>query len=104
MTTATIPQHMVALAEANRVRFARAQLCRDLNAGRKKFIPLILDPPEYAENMKVMQLLKARRRVARLTALRIMRTMNMHEHRTLGSLTERQRRQLAAYLRSKGWE
>ena len=40
---------MEALKRANNIRSARAQLKRDLKAGKVKIQTLLLDPPEYVQ-------------------------------------------------------
>ena len=48
----TQSQRKLALKRANEVRTARAQLKRDLKAGRRSIHDLLLDPPEYVETMR----------------------------------------------------
>ena len=50
---------MEALARANDIRSRRAQLKRDLKAGRQPIHELLLEPPEYLETAKVFDLLLA---------------------------------------------
>ena len=50
---------MDALARANEIRSQRAQLKRDLKAGRHSIQQLLLDPPEYLETAKVFDMLLA---------------------------------------------
>ena len=47
---------MDALRAANEVRALRAQLKRDLKAGRVSIGPLLLDPPPYLETAKVFDM------------------------------------------------
>lgn len=54
-----LDQRMDALRAANEVRSLRAQLKRDLNAGRVSIGPLLLDPPPYLETAKVFDMLLA---------------------------------------------
>src|SRR6516164_306745 len=55
----SLVQRMEALARANDIRSRRAQLKRDLKAGRLKIHELLLEPPEYLETAKVFDLLLA---------------------------------------------
>ena len=55
----TFNQRMDALARANEIRSQRAQLKRDLKAGRHSIQQLLLDPPEYLETAKVFDMLLA---------------------------------------------
>ena len=54
-----LDQRMDALRAANEVRALRAQLKRDLKAGRVSIGPLLLDPPPYLETAKVFDMLLA---------------------------------------------
>ena len=50
---------MEALNEANRIRTKRAQLKKDLRAGRSNVNVLLLSPPDYILSAKVSDLLLA---------------------------------------------
>jgi hypothetical protein len=52
-------QRMDALRRANEVRALRAQLKRDLKAGRVSIGALLLDPPPFLETAKVFDMLLA---------------------------------------------
>jgi hypothetical protein len=52
-------QRMDALRRANEVRALRAQLKRDLKAGRVWLGALLLDPPPFLETAKVFDMLLA---------------------------------------------
>ncbi|HEX3263042.1 MAG TPA: hypothetical protein VHR37_05200, partial [Solirubrobacterales bacterium] len=45
-------QRMRALGRANEIRSRRAQLKRDLKAGKAKIEKLLLDPPDYVMSAK----------------------------------------------------
>jgi hypothetical protein len=49
----SLDQRIEALSRANEVRTLRAQLKRDLKAGRVSIGALLLDPPAYVESAKV---------------------------------------------------
>ena len=49
----SLDQRMEALQRANDVRVRRAQLKRDLKAGRASIETILLDPPEWVETAKV---------------------------------------------------
>jgi hypothetical protein len=53
-------QRMDALRRANEVRALRAQLKRDLKAGRVSIGALLLDPPPFLETAKVFDMLDLR--------------------------------------------
>ena len=55
----SLVQRMEALQRANEIRTRRAQLKRDLKAGRASIHDLLLEPPEYVETAKVFDMLLA---------------------------------------------
>ena len=55
----SLVQRMEALQRANDIRSRRAQLKRDLKAGRQPIHELLLEPPEYLQTAKVFDLLLA---------------------------------------------
>lgn len=92
------PQHLTALARANQIRLARADLKRDVRSGDVDVADVILDPPECAETMRVHELLRARHRVGTLKASTLLQRAGIHESKTLGAMTDRQRHALVAGL------
>ena len=89
---------MDALNRANDVRTHRAQLKRDLKAGRVSLSHLLLHPPPYLETAKVFDLLLALPKVGRVKATKILNDCRISPSKTLGGLTERQRAELAERL------
>jgi hypothetical protein len=102
--TATIapagPQHMRALERANQVRLARAELKRRVAIGATEAAEVILDCPWEAESMAVADLLMSQRRWGQTRCRKFLAQIPMSEKKPIGSMTERQRRTLAAMLRS----
>lgn len=90
------PQHMQALAEANRVRLARAELKRDIADGRRTVAEVVLECPWESESMQIGDLLTAQHRWGRTRCRRFLAEVPMLETKTIGSMTDRQRRQVAA--------
>jgi hypothetical protein len=64
-------QRMDALRRANEVRTLRAQLKRDLKAGRVSIGALLLDPPPFLETAKVFDILLALPRHGRVKATKM---------------------------------
>jgi hypothetical protein len=95
------PQHMQALARANRVRLARAELKRQVGAGRRDVIEVVLDCPWEAESMSVSELLQSQRRWGRARSRKLIVSAELTENKRLGTLTDRQRRVLAGALEAK---
>ena len=96
------PQHMQALAHANRVRLARASLKRAVAAGEVEAAEIVRDCPWEVESMAVGELLRSQRRWGRTRARKFLFSVALNENRELGRLTERQRGLLAGELESKG--
>jgi hypothetical protein len=102
--TATVapagPQYMRALERANKVRLARAELKRRVSTGELSVAEVILDCPWEAESMAVADLLMSQRRWGQTRCRKFLSQIPMSEKKTVGSMTERQRRTLAAMLSS----
>jgi len=99
--TATIargPQHMRALARANEVRLARADLKRRVMDGETRAADVILTCPWEAQTMEVAELLMSQHRWGHTRARRFLATVPMTETKTIGSMTARQRESLATLL------
>jgi hypothetical protein len=99
MATAPAPQHMRALQQANRVRLARAELKRQVTDGEIPVADVVLECPWEAESMAIADLLMSQHRWGRTRCRRFLSSIPMSETKTIGSMTERQRRELAARLR-----
>ena len=100
-TVIAAPQHMEALAHANRVRLARASLKRAILAGKADVIEVIRTCPWEVETMTVGELLRSQRRWGRARARKFLSSLALNENRELGRLTERQRGVLAGELEAK---
>jgi hypothetical protein len=104
--TATIapagPQHMRALERANKVRLARADLKRRVASGETSVAEVILECPWEADSMAVADLLMSQRRWGQTRCRKFLSQIPMSEQKTVGSMTERQRRTLAAMLTATG--
>ncbi len=98
---AIAPQHMRALAHANRVRLARAELKRSIKGGRASPAEVVRGCPWQVETMTVGELLRSQRRWGRARARKFLSALALNENRELGRLTERQRNLLARALDAK---
>ena len=99
--TARRPQHLQALARANRVRLARAELKRQIAEGDLSVADVVLDCPWQAESMSIADLLTSQHRWGETRCRRLLLSMAMVETKTVGSMTERQRNAIAARLRGE---
>ena len=95
----SLTQRMEALKRANQIRTRRANLKRELKAGRVQIHGLLLDPPEYLQTAKVFDLLLAVPKYGRVKVNRILTQCRISPSKTIGGLSERQRGELVSYLR-----
>jgi hypothetical protein len=101
--TATIPpapQRLRALERANAVRLARAELKRRIAEGEAAAAAVILEPPNEALSWAIGELLMSQRRWGTTRCRKFLARYHISETKTLGALTERQRRLLADELES----
>ncbi len=101
-SAARLPQHMQALAHANRVRLARAALKREVGSGKRGAADVIVDSPWEVESMSLAELLTSQRRWGRTRARKFVAILGLSENKRIGTLTRRQRLLLAAALEAKG--
>jgi hypothetical protein len=92
------PQHLRALNQANRVRLARAELKRAIADGSKTVAEVVTNCPWEAASMSIGDLLMSQHRWGKTRCRRFLAPIPMSETKTVGSLTERQRQDLAARL------
>jgi hypothetical protein len=85
------PQHMQALRRANAVRLARAELKRRVAEGDLSAADVILESPWEAASMTVSELLTSQRRWGHTRCRKFLQAVPMSEHKTIGSMTDRQR-------------
>ncbi len=97
----SLVQRMEALQRANDIRSRRAQLKRDLKAGRQPIGELLLKPPDYLQTAKVFDLLLAVPKYGRVKANKILSQCRISPSKTLGGLSERQRDELVALMRRR---
>ncbi|HEY8637652.1 MAG TPA: hypothetical protein VIL64_00320 [Solirubrobacteraceae bacterium] len=91
-------QHLRALQRANEVRLARANLKRRIATGEMTAAEVILDSRWEAESMAVADLLMSQQRWGRTRCRKFLAQVPMSENKTIGSMTERQRRATATLL------
>jgi hypothetical protein len=90
---------MEALQRANEIRTKRAQLKRDLRAGRSSVHKLLLEPPDWVETAKVFDMLLAVPKYGRVKVNKILQQCRISPSKTIGGLSERQRAELVSMLR-----
>jgi hypothetical protein len=100
-STIDAPQHMQALARANRVRLARAELKRSIARGDVEAADVIRDCPWETESMTLAELLTSQRRWGRTRARKFLLALSLSENKRIGTLTERQRALLSNELSAR---
>jgi hypothetical protein len=91
---------MRALARANHIRLRRAELKRGVAAGKIDVAEVIVYCPWEANGMAVADLLISQRRWGETRSHKLLAQLPVSEKKTVGSMTDRQRRVLAAMLSS----
>ena len=94
----SLDQRIDALKRANEVRALRAQLKRELKAGRVSIGALLLDAPPYLQTAKVFDMLLALPKYGSVKATKILQGCRVSPSKTFGGLSERQRTELAGRL------
>lgn len=94
----SLVQRQEALERANQVRTYRAELKRDLKAGREKIHDLLLFPPELLETAKVFDFLLAVPKFGRVKVNKILVQCRISPSKTFGGLSQRQRTEIVSML------
>jgi hypothetical protein len=94
----TQPQHMQALARANRVRLARAELKREIARGDLTVAEVLEEVPWEAESMTIGELLTSQRRWGRTRCRNFLHQVHVSDKKMLASMTPRQCDEVVALL------
>src|SRR3954463_4119789 len=92
----SLNQRRDALQRANEIRTRRAQLKKDLKAGRVSIHQLLLDPPEYLQTAKVFDMLLAVPKYGRVKVNKVLQQCRISPSKTIGGLSQRQRSELVS--------
>jgi hypothetical protein len=87
------------LEQANEIRSARATLKKQLAAGTIELAPILTQPPAWLKTARVRNLLLAVPKIGTVKANRLLTQCGIAHSKTLGGLTDRQRRELIGFLR-----
>jgi hypothetical protein len=90
---------MGALEKANAVRVARAQLKRELAAGRTQLAWVLSDPPAYTRTATLRDLLLAVPKLGPTRVDRALARCRIASAKTVAGLSERQRTEVIELLR-----
>lgn len=92
-------QRLEALKLANAVRTERAQLKRDLKAGRVRIEQVLASPPDCVHSAKVADIMLAVPRYGRVKVTKVLQRCRISPSKTVIGLSERQRSELIEALR-----
>lgn len=95
----SITQRREALVHANEIRSYRAGLKRDLKARRRSVAEVILHPEPEVQSMKLGDLLLAAPSLGKVKANKVLAHSRLSASKSLGGLTERQRKDVLHSLR-----
>ena len=94
------PQRLRALERANEIRLARASLKRRIALGEASAAEVLLVCPEEALSWPIGELLTSQRRWGTTRCRKFLARNQLVETKPIGTLTDRQRRILAASLQA----
>jgi hypothetical protein len=103
MTAMSVPdrslqQRMEALQNANEIRTYRANLKRDIKAGRADVVNLLINPPDEIETMHIFDLMMAVPKLGRVKVNKVLSKCRISPSKTVGGMSERQRNELVLLL------
>ena len=101
LAPAAMPQHMQALAHANRVRLARASLKREIAMGDVDAAEIVRQCPWEVESMTVGELLRSQRRWGRTRSRKFLFSIALNENRELVAAHQPPARVLATELEAR---
>lgn len=97
----TPTQREDALLKANRVRTFRAEKKRKLKFEGLDPVPLLEEPPEEMETMRVFDFLLAVPKFGRVKTNKVLQSIRISPSKTMAGMSRRQRDELVARLRSR---
>jgi hypothetical protein len=95
----TLEQRLEALRRANDIRSQRARLKKDLKQGYMKIDDILADPPEFIKTAKVVDILLAVPNCGKVKSTKVLNHCRISPNKTVGGLSERQRRELVTFFR-----
>lgn len=95
----TLEQRLDALQRANAIRSQRARLKKDLKRGAIKIDEILNDPPEYIKTAKVVDVLLSVPNCGKVKSTKVLNHCRISPNKTVGGLSERQRRELVVFFR-----
>lgn len=104
--TVTVPersfdQRMEALRKANVIRSRRAQLKRDLKAGRIRLADMVAEPPGWLADAKLFDMLLSVPKCGNSKATKMIKAARVAASKTIGGLSDRQRTDIINLLEAR---
>ena len=96
--TAATSQPLQALQRANRIRIARSELKTRIAAGELSAAEMILSCPPELRSLSLADLLATQRGWGEVRSRALLAQVALREDKSIGSLTDRQRRTLVSQL------
>ncbi len=100
-TNRPLKQRHDALQRANDIRTRRSVLKASIKDGNTSVVQALLEPPDWALTMRVLDVLTAVPRVGQVKALKLLSRVYVAPTKTLGGLTDRQRCEIARLLQER---
>jgi len=97
----SLQQRMDALETANEIRTYRANLKKDIKAGKVHILKLLASPPEEIETMKIFDLLLVVPKMGRVKVNKLLMQCRISPSKTVGGMSERQRDEVVSALRRR---
>jgi len=95
-------QHMEALAKANYIRLAHAEIKREIRDGTISAIDVLLGEPYVCGSMDLMELIQSQSRWGPKRVRTLLSTVPIREDKKLRTLTPRQRDAVVQRLQQNG--
>lgn len=95
----TREQRLDALRRANEIRSRRAQLKKDLKQEAVFIDEILIEPADYIKTAKVVDVLMAVPNCGKVKSAKLLNQCRISPNKTVGGLSERQRRELIALFR-----
>jgi hypothetical protein len=105
----SVEQRRSALIKANEIRALRSaqkkawKKMRDRAESSASFAAMVMEPPEWAQTWKVIDALCSLRTMGIVAATTLLRQTRASDAKTLGGLSDRQRREIADALEEWSW-
>lgn len=101
METSQTPVWVEPLRQANEIRLKRAELKRQLRAGKVPFDQILFSPPEWLEDAPIGEMMRALRGIGRTKVGKALAYTHLSWTRTFAGTPLAQRKRLDDYMRER---